>query len=156
MNQKQNKKKDFLVDMDGVLVNLISGWLALYRDQTGDNVTPEMITEWRVKKFVKYPDKLSKILNKCFFFYEAQPNKDVIEWFTKLLNDDRFRITILTQAPIDAPTAAFDKRLWMQKWFPTFNVHNMIFAHNKYMVNGDLIIDDNPVHLEKCKKVNPN
>src|SRR3990167_3803082 len=148
--KKSDRKKDILVYLDGVLVNLLDYWLQIYNYETDDKVTPDMVTEWEISKFVKYPDKFSKILNRCFFFLEAPPNKDAVEWFTKLLDENKFRITIVTQAPIDAPTASFDKRQWMKKWFPKFNAHNMIFAHHKYMIKGDMIIDDNPVHLEKA------
>ena len=159
MNQspkKSSKKKDLLIDMDGVLVHLLGSWLENYRNATGDNVQPVDITEWEVSRFVKEPKVLCSLLNEEGAFFEPAPLRDVLDWFPRLLKSNKARVTILTQAPTGSKTAVYEKRQWMSKWFPSFNIHNMIFAHHKYMIRGDLMLDDNPVHLEKAKESDPS
>lgn|SRR3990167_1228030 len=154
--ETKKRKQRLLVDMDGVCVALSQYWFDIYNSETGDNLTFDMVEVWELSSYAKYPDKMSEILNRPDFFYNAPPNKDAIEYFSKLIEENKFRINILTQAPINSVTAVHDKRRWMEKYFPKFNIHNMIFAHNKFLVSGDFLLDDHPHHLLSWKKEDPS
>lgn len=44
------------------------------------------------------------------------------------------------------------KKKWIKKHFPFFNTDRIIFSDKKWDLEADVIIEDKPENLEKCKK----
>ena len=149
---RKKKPLVLLVDMDGVIVNLLAQWLPAYNEETGEDLKEEDIVEFELFKQCKFPDKLQEILLRQHTFFDAPPYKDSIKGLAQVLKDPRFQVYILTQVPRFSIYGLFEKRMWMKKFFPDFNLENVIAAHKKHMVDGDVFFDDNPKHLKEYKK----
>jgi len=141
--------------MDGVLVDMLPYWLERYNLKTQENVSVNDVCQWDISKSLEWPDIAYLILEECGFFQRPQPFKDCIKYFSKLILDERFEVIILTQLPRSSVWGAHDKRIWTKRYFPSFDIANIIFAHRKEFVKGDYFIDDSPTHLRNWKRNNP-
>jgi len=145
--------KTILVDLDQILVDMVPKWLECYYKTTGERIKEKDITNFEIRHFVKYPNVLDALLEKDGFFFNMSPMPNSLKYLKKI-KDLEIEIIILTQPPRKADYAIKDKRKWMLKYFPWFDASNMIFAHKKHLIRGDLLFDDNPEHLKKWKAVN--
>jgi len=66
------------VDVDGVIVDLVTPWLRRYNLDYNDDLTPESIQDWEVDKFVKIEcgERIYKYIENPDIYYEALPIKD--------------------------------------------------------------------------------
>lgn len=149
------KPKTLLIDLDCTIVNMLPPWLKRYNEITGESVEVEDIKEYNVGLVCKNEEVLYKILDEEGFFYNMEPMPGAVENLQKLLDDDRFDVVIVTQPPRRADRAVKDKRRWIRKYFPKFDLSNVIFCHRKELIKGDLIFDDKPTHLINWRKNNP-
>ena len=153
-------KKTLLIDMDCILVNMLPPWLNRYnsilraRGQVS-NVSVADLESYNVGLVCKDTEVLYDILDERSFFFNMEPMPGAVEYFQKLLDDDRYDVVVVTQPPRCAEFAVRDKRRWILKHFPNFDLKNMVFCHRKTLVKGDLIFDDKPEHLSGWKIANP-
>ncbi|MBI2449676.1 hypothetical protein HYV49_05260 [Candidatus Pacearchaeota archaeon] len=144
-----------LFDQDGVLCDLLPSWLSLYNQETGENTKEEEITQFNLYDLVKYPDKLEEALAKKDLFLNVTPYKDCVQYFKKIIKDKAFDVFIVTQVPRCSIYGLYEKRLWMKKYFKKFSTDRIISAHRKYLIDGDILIDDNPKHLKDFREHKP-
>ena len=149
------KSRTLLLDMDCILVNMLPPWLARYNERTDENVTVDMIKDYNVGLICKNEKVLYEILDEPDFFYNMEEMPGATKYLKKLI-DDGYDVVIATQPPRIAELAVRDKRRWIQKRIPDFDLKNMIFCHRKSMIMADLIFDDKDEHLIGFKKTNPN
>ena len=116
------KKKIVYFDMDNVLVNFQSGIAA----------TPIEIQ----KEYEGHLDDIPGIFSKM------KPNIEMCELFTKMAEDERYDVYILSTSPWDNPTAASDKVAWVKKCLPLYGYKRLILSHHKHLNIGDYLIDD--------------
>jgi 5'(3')-deoxyribonucleotidase len=64
-------------------------------------------------------------------------------------------LVIVTQPPRKADFAIKEKRQWIKDRFPDYDLSNMIFAHRKYLIDGAVLFDDKPSHLQEWKENHP-
>jgi len=152
---KKKKTYTCLIDMDCILVDMLPPWLARYNEICGTNVRVSDIEDYNVGTVCENTEVLYKILDEDGFFFNMEPMAGAVEGL-QALRDDGYNIVIVTQPPRIAELAVRDKRRWILKHFPDFDLTDMIFCHHKEMVRGDLILDDKPAHLINWKKANPN
>jgi len=121
-------------------------WLKAYHERSGELIDVNNLKDWNFENFVKYPDLFHEILREDNFFFNLDPLPGVIENLQRLMDED-YDVVFLTQLPRKSDFAAKDKRSWIKKYFPKFDLENVIFAHRKLLVHGDILFDDNPHHL---------
>jgi 5'(3')-deoxyribonucleotidase len=109
------------------------------------------MTNWEFEATVKYPETLRDILTEEHFFSRLPQLGESVEYLTKLMEKDA-HVVFLTQPPRRSDYALRDKRRWIANNFPKFDLSGIIFAHYKYMVFGDLLMDDNPAHLNSWRE----
>ena len=148
------KQPVILVDMDMILVDMVKPWLDMYNIVAHDCVLEQDIVHYDMRQFCKSPEVLDDILHKPGFFFNLPPMPYAAEGLNRLLAMD-VKVLIVTQPPRNAQYAIQDKRDWMKKYIPNFELSDMVFCHRKEYVMGDIFLDDNPSHLEKWKKNNP-
>lgn len=139
------KKFKILIDMDGIVVDLLPDWLALYNEDWDDELGPENITSWDTHKHVK-PEcggKVYELLNEPLFFRWLRPVDGAIEGVLKLKAQGH-EIKFATASP--CPGACTDKADWIEEHFPgVFSHRDVIFAHEKVTwLDADILIDDRP------------
>ena len=132
-----------LIDMDGVLCNLMDEWLRRYNAEYGDALSTEQITSWGPHRFAKAGRRIYKYLSLPGFFRDLVPLPGAVENMRRLLAAG-FDVPIVTAA-----SGHQDKRDWVSEHLPFFNTDNMIFAHRKELIRGDILFDDAPHHPER-------
>ena len=138
-----------LLDMDGVLCDMLTPWLKAYNKRFDDNLKNEDITDWNVHLFVK-PEcglRVYDILKEDMFFQLPEPLPhavEVCEW----LHEGGYELVIVTAAPSRSKMGVYDKKEWVAEYLPFIPEKNFIATHRKEMVRGDLLFDDGPHNIE--------
>jgi 5'(3')-deoxyribonucleotidase len=139
-----------LVDMDSIVVSMTPVWLKKYYERTGDLVKESDIKTWEFDSFVKHKEVFHDIIGEDGFFYNLDPIPGAVEAITKLMEKGKY-IVFLTQPPRKSDYAVKDKRKWIQKYFPKFDLQDVMFSHRKKFVMGNALVDDSPKHLASWK-----
>lgn len=156
MEYKNSSKTRILIDMDGIIVDMLGSWLRTYEVITGEHVSVSDIKNWNVGSFVKHPHVLNSIIETPGFFRSLPSISGAVNYLSKLLKNEKFEVVILTQPPRKADYAISEKMRWIQDFFPGFDLTSIVFAHKKYLIRGDVLFDDRPSHLSEWLKENPN
>jgi 5'(3')-deoxyribonucleotidase len=130
-------------------------WLKEYSKRSGELIKTKVLNTYWLRQIVSKPEIIDEILHEEGFFLDKPAMPGAVYYLRKLMEDDRFDVVVLTQPPRRADHAVREKRIWMQGRFPKYELSNMIFAHRKDMVRGDLLFDDCPDHIVGWKKRNP-
>ncbi len=134
------------IDMDSVIVDLMSEWYSLYNRDYQDDLTVERVLSWDAKSYVK-PEcggKIYQYLQAPGLFASLQPLAHAVDVLERLVR--RFDILIVTAPP--SAIAYQEKEEWVQRHLPLIGRENLIFTHRKDLINGDLLFDDAPHNLE--------
>lgn len=137
-----------LVDVDSVIADLMPAWLRVYNKEYDDSLRVEQITEWDMTKFVK-PEcgtKIYSYLHDPSLYDEVFPIDGAISsihWLRQHGYDIRFVTSGIQPAKI---IWLGNKGLLMSEHF-LFSP-DVVIAHDKRLINGDILIDDN---LKNCE-----
>lgn len=131
-----------LVDMDGVLCDLIGKWFYTYNQEYRDNISLEHMTEWGPHRYAKRGKKIYKYLSLPGFFRDLAPLPGAVEGMRQLV-EAGFDVVIVTSAR----RGHKDKLDWVEEHLPFLPRDQVIFAHRKELIRGDIMFDDAPHHL---------
>ena len=120
-NKSKPRKKIVYFDMDGVLVDFMSGVEKQPKE---------------VKSVFK--NRLDEIPN---VFSVMNPYIDMLELIQDMFIDERYDVYILSSPSSDNPSSWTDKFNWVQKYLPMFK-RRLILSHNKNLNIGDYLVDD--------------
>jgi 5'(3')-deoxyribonucleotidase len=141
-----------LVDMDGVLVDLVTPWLADYNRTYGDDLSHEDIGDY---SFRGVPLRCSRrdlfaLLARPGLFLEAPPFPGAIAAMRRLV-DDGHDVAVVTSAPMQvAPDSARQKWLWCGEHLTDAGIpHGFVVTEDKWLVRGDVLVDDAPAQLDR-------
>ncbi len=143
--------KTILIDMDGVLADLLPTWLHEYGKASG---------EWlHIDDITKY-DHVQFAADKTAFWASLAP---ALEACPPVLGSSVFddlyrklpRTFVVTYCHPNAPGALDVKRAWLAKYFPGFPLQNIVATSEKYLCFGDVLIDDYVGNLEKWQDNHP-
>lgn len=135
--------------MDGIVVNLTKKWLNMYNKDHDDNLTIDDLKEWELSKSVKKGAKINDYLYTPNFFLDVDPIDGALQGL-KALQDAGHHVVILS-APSWPGNSASDKISWMRKHAPFINKRDIILGHNKFLVRGDVLIDDSPTNIQSYR-----
>lgn len=143
------KKLDIIVDLDGIVVNLISRWLQKYNDTYADNISVDKITKFDFDSLVK-PECGKKIYDFLDYdtFRYCNPIPGAVEALKKL-NDTHF-IHIVSAHSAAIPSSAVAKYEWCQEYIPFIEQKKITICHQKHLIIGDVIIDDKYQTVAQC------
>lgn len=145
--------KTILVDMDNTLVDLLRPWLAAYRDVGGEHILPEDVTSYNFEGLVKNPKLFVQVLKSGGIFAEAKPMPGAQHGLRELLREHK--VVIVTKVN-SFNARAYDAKIGtMWRYFPEVDRRNMIFASDKSLIHGDVLIDDAPENLEAWLAAHP-
>lgn len=137
------------LDMDDVIVDLVSHWEMVYRLKADIPDTEKIdVKEWDIHKaFNKLPKKeVYDMLNIPGMFLHCKPMPGAISGVNSLHNDPRFDVHILTVAT--GRTAYNEKLQWVEEHlgpelrFKTIGLSSGLFKA-ELACNYDLIVEDN-------------
>lgn len=132
-----------LLDMDGVVADLTTPWLARYNRDYNDSLTSEDLKAWDVHQFVKSEcgTKIYDYLNQRGAFADLVPLPGAVDCVDLLL-DAGHEVYFVTTPPTRSPWAVLEKSQWVEEFFPRVGAGNMVFTRHKHLVRGDFLIDD--------------
>lgn len=135
------KKYKIGIDLDCVLSDTTQQVVNLYNYYTGENLTLEDITEWDFGKII--PPKYKNLIFDLFFndklWQNIKPLKNSEDIMFQLCMERMYDIYIITAT---YPQNAKVKIDWLMKNYPAIDIKNIIIAHNKQMIDVDLLVDD--------------
>lgn len=136
--------------MDSIIVSLTQKWLDMYNRDHGDKVTMEDIKTWDISNHVKIGQKINDYLYMDGFFLDVPAVEGAIETLQKIIALGHH--VFIVSAPSWPGNSASDKITWVRRHLPFINKRDIFLCHHKYMVKGDILIDDSPGNLKLYKQ----
>lgn len=146
-----------LLDLDDTLNEFSETYWNLYNEQYETNITPEQSIHWDLAK-TALPETNPYALFKHPGIFRSIKLKPYAPEFVERLQQ-HFDVYIVTDAPegtdhLVAQDKPFsnptdDKRAWIKEQLPTITNEQIIIASSKWMIYGDILLDDKPATFEK-------
>lgn len=137
------------IDMDGVIVNLISGWIPYLNKITGKNLSHGDIDIRSVeKKFGVSHYIAGKPLREKMFWESLPPYPGAVE-AVKRIHNLGIEIYVSTTPFTTSPSCCWGKKKWFENHLYFLPYNRLIFIYDKYLLDGDAIIDDKPENIIK-------
>lgn len=142
-----------LTDMDGVLGDLITPWIARINKVHGTSVKPSDIREWDLRK--AFPDlsgnQIYAPLNEASLWDEVKPIPGADNALKMLIMDGHkvFVVTSATRTTIEIKLTHF-----LFKHFPFLSEDNLVVTRHKELVDGDVLIDDGVHNFGRVRGLN--
>jgi 5'-nucleotidase len=134
------------LDMDGVLVDLMHGWLPYLNEISGKNLTEKDVDMWGLEKVYDMPfSKIRKPLHREGFWEELPPYDGAVE-FVEALDNAGHEVYIAT-APFPSDVCMWGKKMWVENHLHFLAPSRLILAHDKFLLRGDMLVDDKPENL---------
>ena len=128
-----------ILDIDDVCAELVTIWLNIYNSEFDDNLTKDMIDDWNIGSFTKIGKLFYRYLDSpSFDLYENMPAVEGALEGVNHLRSLGYEIVFCTI--FDYYSRKWD---WLNKNNFTHNPDEYVVAHNKNLIKGDIIIDDN-------------
>lgn len=143
----------FLIDLDSIIVDLLPTWLGLYNKDYDDDLAIGDIHAWATHKYVKAECdlKVYEYLRQPGLFRNLPPLPGAIEGVRALLEQGH-SVHIVTAAPDGSAT---EKIEWVKEWLPFLDPKRVIICYDKFLVDGDVLVDDSPNNLIKWRHTHP-
>jgi 5'(3')-deoxyribonucleotidase len=147
-------KQQILLDMDGVLVDFLSGALECLNRDFNRNVTIEEYADkfglWGTYDYYGITTKefWDSIHSTPDFWYNLKP----MPWYKELYNflSELGDVTIITTPSLD-PSCAMQKLQWLDNYMG-IKSDAVLLGSRKYLLAGNgILIDDYQVNVEKFK-----
>lgn len=139
-----------LLDCDGVLADFVGAALDVAHDLTARRWVHADITEWDLFELLVCPKKgplkeaVRSAVSKKGFCAQIPvlPGADA---GVRLLRDAGFRLKVVT-SPWRSATWCSERFEWLDRHFG-FSMADVIFAKDKSVIAGDVLVDDSSVNL---------
>ena len=140
------------VDMDEVIADSFSKHLRHYNEQTGENLTHEIVMQHGLKPMI--PDQHKETYNRVPFADEFFADLEVIDGSRAALEKlSQHHDVFITSAAMDVPTSFEAKYKWLEKHFPFIPASRIVFCGDKLIINADVLIDDRSRHFKKFRGI---
>jgi len=137
--------KRLIVDLDDVMGDLLTPWLARYNWGWNDNLTINDITEWDIAKFVKPEcgEKIFQFLEPTVTGYSLWNNMEPMEGAIEALGvlSEKMEIFVVSSVSGNYRICEYKDR-WLRKHFPFLDPKKFYFVSDKSGVCGDFMVDD--------------
>jgi 5'(3')-deoxyribonucleotidase len=144
--------KQVLIDMDGVITDLLEKWVRIYNDEYHDDLTVEKFgSEFSgIHKMVKPEcgEKIYEIIKRPGFVDDLTPIDGAIEGMEQLCCNKKLSVFVTTNCDVN-PNMAKGKFIWLAKNLPFYDLKNTILVKPKYLICGDCLIDDYEKNLKE-------
>ncbi len=139
------KKLTILFDADDTVENLSDCWIAMLNERYGTSVTPEDVHGWDIS--LAFPtltkEQVFGVLYDDELWRRITPISGSVEVLQKLY-DEGHQLYMVTASSYHTCKTKVERLLEL---FPFLDWEHIIFACNKQMVRGDVLIDDAPHNL---------
>ena len=147
------KNEDFriLIDMDDTITNFLEDVIKEYNKIYETNHSIDEITEWVIPS--SFEHGLFSVFELTNVLTRITPKLDSIEYINKWIKEG-YQVFIVSDC-CNCPKSYEDKLKWLETYLPNFDKSHFIPCSNKYIIQGDILIDDNLDNLEKWSLANP-
>ena len=135
--------KRIAVDMDGVLADVYSQFIAYHEKDSGIRLEIDKLDG--LAEFEAFPHG-SRHANTRGFFRTVPlvpGSRDIL----KRLNE-KYEVFVVSAA-MEFPTSLDDKREWLNEHFPFISWRQIVFCGSKEIVKAEIMIDDHLKNLDK-------
>ena len=150
-----------LVDMDGVLCDVVGGMLDELEHLTGvDMEKRPVITDYALSgslfeanpttSLESWNDAIRDTFNLDGFFFDLEPIGKAVE-ATRELVSEGWEVFLCTSPWPSSPSSYSDKQEWVAEHMPFIDLRNLIMTQDKSMVVGDVLIDDKPMEINRLR-----
>ena len=139
-----------LLDVDGPIADFVSAAVRVVNDLGGLSITPDDVTDWEVADFL--PEGLRQDfwdrVTAEGFCSDLEPVPGAVEAIGHLMaNHD---VYFVTSDMATSKTWAWERREWLKNYLGVSS-KRVVHAHAKYLVAGDVFVDDKPDHVESWR-----
>lgn len=156
------KKHTILVDLDDTLNEFAPIFWKTYNKKYDENQNYLHVDSWNLQAFARDDIDVYQLLRKPGFF-RYLPLKDYAEEFLKNIYE-KHNVYLVTDAPAGTSfcdvkagekyaNPADDKRKWVAEHFPYFPQDQIIICSHKWLIEGDILVDDKPATFEKFEEL---
>lgn len=135
-----------LIDMDDCINSFTDYLLEIYNRRTGAAICREDIKEWNLHKYIG--DYGMSIFQEAGFFENIPEKNGSIAVLKDLILSKDYDVYVITACGSNQELE--EKYRWFSRYLPQFNRNRIIRCKEKELINGDVLIDDNPDNLRKC------
>lgn len=145
------KKVRIFCDVDDTLWDLLPAWVEYYNATHDEQVNTDVqyYDNWSFEGKVPDVDEFMKCLdspNLWKLVNVPRERIDTLRWVNDLFNVELYIVTSAKPKHIEPKIKRF------LEFFPFIKESQIITCHDKWVLDGDIWIDDKPETLEKCYK----
>lgn len=137
--------KSIAIDMDNVIVDIESQYIAWYERKFGVLVPKEQLLGKPETKGFPNPDAVFQFLYTPGFFRTAQPLPGALQAVQQLMA--MYHVYIVSAA-MEFPQSLPEKYDWLQEHLPFISWKQLIFCGDKSIIGTDYMIDDHVKNLD--------
>ena len=145
------KKPRLLLDVDGILADFVSASIKVMTSMSGQKIVPDDILVWEVTEILEdhsLREKCKEEFNRAGFCSTIEVYDHAQEAVALL--QERTELFFVTAPMKKNSTWMPDRVAWLEKHFSADHNH-VVFANKKYVVAGDIMIDDAPKNVADLK-----
>lgn len=149
------KNLRILVDVDGIVANSMPRWLSYIRKLNKVKVRFNQIDKWDLEKCppLRGCKHIYDILQIPGFTAGIEPMSGASKNLKKLQNTG-YEIYFVTAR--NGITSMSETYLWFKQHFSWVDQKQIIFCYDKYLISGDILIDDKSANLSAYGLINPD
>ncbi len=142
---KDKKRISIAIDMDGVLADTETHFIRYYENETGEKVDPKSMLG--IPENEAFPDKtaVQRYVRINGFFRTLPLIPGGVEAVRTLMKD--YDVYIVSAA-MEFPQSLFEKKEWLEEYFPFIAWKNIVFCGDKRIIHTDYLIDDHLKNLD--------
>lgn len=155
------RRPTILVDIDDTLNQFASTFWGIYNEVYEEDQDYTQVDSWNLQDYARDDIHVYDLLKHPGIFRNI-PLKEYATMFMKSLYEN-YHVYIVTDSPSGTSycqrkdghfsNPADDKRKWVMEHFPFFPQDQLIFCSHKWMITGDLLIDDKPAMFDKFNEL---
>ena len=148
-----NKERPIvLLDMDDVITDCLGAVIEAYNTKYGTSFKKNKCNIWNLSEYFGCErEDVLKLFRAKKFFEELTPLKGSISAIKKLIKSTKYDVYIITATSDEDGSELVQKIKWFKNYIPEFNTKRIISCCDKYVVRGDVLVDDKIDNLNSCK-----
>ncbi len=145
MDEKRPSRITIAVDMDGVLADTETHFIQYYEAESGEKVNRKSLLG--IPENIAFPDKTAvrRYVHTPGFFRTLPLIEGSVFAIKKLM--ENFDVFIVSAA-MEFPLSLFEKKQWLEEFFPFISWKNIVFCGDKSIIKADYLVDDHIKNLD--------
>lgn len=139
--------------MDSILAHLLPRLFAIYEDKHGNSPRIDEMITWDFLNTGETGKRVNTILTTPGVFRSLDPIEGALEGVREILGMGVEGY--ICSSPGKWTECVPEKSAWLDQHLPEIDYHHRIFAHPKWLVYGDYLIDDSGWNAQQWKQRHP-